>query len=208
MIKHSIKKVINLWSVCSNVNEYLDSILRDLMDEMRDELSCKYGKYVDDFDLAFEMDYGLNRILGKPDKIFGFSVTIYDDPFVSPIEHYIRLTAVERSRLIYNDKIDTYIYSQKMLNGAINNINKTFAEVHKMEKKNKDSMKIKNVIFSNPATIVMWEDGTKTIVRCGEGDTYDPEKGLAMAVTKKALGTNKSQSNYCDILKKWLPKED
>ena len=68
--------------------------------------------------------------------------------------------------------------------------------------------KIKNVIFNKPATIVIWADGSKTVVKCGEGDTYDPEKGLAMAIVKKALGTNKSQSNYCNILKKWLPKED
>lgn len=66
---------------------------------------------------------------------------------------------------------------------------------------------IKNVIFSGPCTIVMWEDGTKTIVRC-EKDVLDPEKGLAMAIAKKALGTNKSGSNYYDIFKKWLPKEE
>lgn len=66
---------------------------------------------------------------------------------------------------------------------------------------------IKNVIFSGPCTIVMWEDGTKTIVRC-EKDVLDPEKGLAMAIAKKAMGTNKSGSNYYDIFKKWLPKEE
>jgi hypothetical protein len=66
---------------------------------------------------------------------------------------------------------------------------------------------IKNVIFSGPCTIVLWEDGTKTIVRC-EKDALDPEKGLAMAIAKKALGTNKSGSNYYDIFKKWLPKDE
>ena len=66
--------------------------------------------------------------------------------------------------------------------------------------------KIKNVIFNDPATIVFWSDGTKTVVKCGENDIYDPEKGLAMAVAKKYLGTNKSHSNYMDEFKKWLPK--
>lgn len=65
--------------------------------------------------------------------------------------------------------------------------------------------KIKNVIFNDPATIVLWSDGTKTVVKCGENDFYDPEKGLAMAVAKKYLGTNKSHSNYMDEFKKWLP---
>ena len=68
--------------------------------------------------------------------------------------------------------------------------------------------KIKNVIFNDPATIVFWSDGTKTVVKCGENDIYDPEKGLAMAVSKKCLGTNKSHSNYMDEFKKWLPKEE
>ena len=68
--------------------------------------------------------------------------------------------------------------------------------------------KIKNVIFNDPATIVLWSDGTKTVVKCGENDIYDPEKGLAMAVAKKYLGTNKSHSNYMDEFKKWLPKEE
>lgn len=60
-------------------------------------------------------------------------------------------------------------------------------------------------IFNNPATIVKWSDGTKTVVKCGEHDTYDPEKGLAMAVTKKYFG---NEGNYYEIFKKWLPKED
>ena len=66
---------------------------------------------------------------------------------------------------------------------------------------------IKNVIFSGPCTIVIWEDKTKTVVRCNN-DVLDPEKGLAMAIAKKALGTNKSGSNYYDIFKKWLPEEE
>ena len=44
--------------------------------------------------------------------------------------------------------------------------------------------KIKNVIFNDPATIVFWNDGTKTVVKCGKNDTFDPEKGLAMAISK------------------------
>ena len=31
---------------------------------------------------------------------------------------------------------------------------------------------IKKVIFNDPATIVLWDDGTKTVVKCSEGDTY------------------------------------
>lgn len=64
---------------------------------------------------------------------------------------------------------------------------------------------IKQVIFNAPATIVIWYDGTKTVVKAGDGDVYDPEKGLAMAIAKKALG---NKGCYYDTFKKWLPKEE
>ena len=82
---------------------------------------------------------------------------------------------------------------------------------------------IKKVIFNNPATIVFWEDGTKTVVKArstktstlfADGqplmdfdtmDIFDPEKGLAMAIAKKALG---NEGNYYNEFQKWLPEEE
>ena len=64
---------------------------------------------------------------------------------------------------------------------------------------------IKNVIFNDPATIVFWEDGSKTVVKCQDGDEFDPEKGLAMAIVKKTYG---NKGSYCNKLKKWLPKKE
>ncbi len=43
------------------------------------------------------------------------------------------------------------------------------------------------VIFNNPATIVYWSDGTKTVVKACDKDTFDKEVGLAMAIAKKTL---------------------
>lgn len=63
---------------------------------------------------------------------------------------------------------------------------------------------IKDVIFNEPATIIIWKDGTKTVVKCQPGEGYDPEKGLAMAISKKSLG---NMGNYCEVFKKWLPEE-
>lgn len=63
--------------------------------------------------------------------------------------------------------------------------------------------KIKKVIFNDPATIVIWADGEKTVVKCQNGEPYDPEKGLAMAITKRALG---NKGNYFDEIKKWTAK--
>ena len=59
---------------------------------------------------------------------------------------------------------------------------------------------IKDVIFNDPATIVLWADGTKTVVKA-ENETFDPEKGLAMAISKRALG---GKYSYYDTFKKYV----
>ena len=64
---------------------------------------------------------------------------------------------------------------------------------------------IKKIIFNDPATIIIWGNGDKTIVKCGEGEFYDPEKGMAMAIAKHFLG---DKGNYYKTFKKWLPKEN
>lgn len=50
------------------------------------------------------------------------------------------------------------------------------------------SVNFKKVIFNDPATIIIWSDGTKTIVKAMEDDIYDPMVGLAMCICKKVLG--------------------
>lgn len=51
-------------------------------------------------------------------------------------------------------------------------------------------IKVEKVIFNKPATIVFWSDGTKTVVKCGENDTYDKEKGFFIACAKKLFGND------------------
>ena len=66
-------------------------------------------------------------------------------------------------------------------------------------------VKIKDVIFSDPATVVFWSDGTKTVVKTHGGEKYDKEKGLAMAIIKKITGNT---SNYYEIFKEWCGNGD
>lgn len=63
---------------------------------------------------------------------------------------------------------------------------------------------IKKVIFNDPATIVLWADGTKTVVKCQEDDVYSEEMGLALCFAKKALG---NKSNFNNIFKKHIPEK-
>lgn len=65
-----------------------------------------------------------------------------------------------------------------------------------------NSLNIKKIIFNNPKTIVLWGDGTKTIVSCGDGDIFDPYAGFCAAVTKKIFGSTSKVKKIIDTYSK------
>lgn len=61
---------------------------------------------------------------------------------------------------------------------------------------------IDHIVFSGPATIVFWEDGTKTVVKCMEGEKNERYAGFAAACMKKLFGSTsraKSVMNYFTV---------
>lgn len=58
---------------------------------------------------------------------------------------------------------------------------------------------IKKVIFNDPATIILWKDGTKTVVKCQEGDVYDKKIGFLLAIAKKYFGNTGKFNNFMRI---------
>ena len=46
-------------------------------------------------------------------------------------------------------------------------------------------------MYKPPATIVFWNDGTKTVAVCEKGDVYNRELGFALCVLKKKYGNKK-----------------
>lgn len=56
------------------------------------------------------------------------------------------------------------------------------------------NVSIRKVIFSNPATIVLWSD-----------EIFDKEKGLAMAIVKKMAGND---SRFHKVFKKWCKPDE
>ena len=59
----------------------------------------------------------------------------------------------------------------------------------------KDNMNHKKVIFSKPATIVIWEDGTKTVVKCSKNDKFKKSTGFLIAYLQKTSGMTKSETS-------------
>lgn len=68
--------------------------------------------------------------------------------------------------------------------------------------------KPKKVIYDEAAgvTVVLWMDGTKTIVRAAEGEEHDAYLGYCIALAKKMHGTNSALKR--DLEKVLVVKED
>lgn len=63
---------------------------------------------------------------------------------------------------------------------------------------------VKRVIFNPPATIIMWSDNTKSVVKCQDGEPFDPEKGFVLAYLKKLLGND---NTFNKEIHKWVKYE-
>ena len=143
------------------------------------------------------------KVLVGPDFYSGDYVLIFGSAVGSC---YFPRGAVDGIDIRYvRDIVPTKIVLKRRntLKNAINSVyglNSALRDV-----RNKQDL-IKDVIFNNPATIVYWVDGTKTVVKA-HNEKFDPEKGLAMAICKRFLGSNKSGSNFNNIFKKWLPEQ-
>ncbi len=124
--------------------------------------------------------------------------SIINNPYqrlIGDISHGYRYVDTDQLSQLERDYIES----------DMNELTKLYKEFSKMHNNKNIRNKIKKVIFNDPATIVFWSDGKKTVVKCGERDIYDPEKGLAMAIAKRALG---NEGNYYELFKKWLPEEN
>lgn len=62
---------------------------------------------------------------------------------------------------------------------------------------------ISSVIFHDPATIVYWSDGTKTVVKCQAGDMFSAETGLTTAMLKKFMGND---NTFNRVINDWLKR--
>lgn len=61
---------------------------------------------------------------------------------------------------------------------------------------------IDRVIFNDPATIILWKDGSKTVVKRSNDDIWDSEKGFCMAIIKKLYGNTSFIKRFME------PEED
>ena len=107
----------------------------------------------------------------------------------------------------HNDTYFTEQVAKDLLNSIYGTHSKTLKEEIQMKTKSQSACNpIKKVIFNDPATIVFWNDGTKTVVQA-HGDAFDPEKGLAMAICRHYLCDICGLERYDGVFKRYIPKE-
>lgn len=119
---------------------------------------------------------------------------------------YVSLN-VPRGNEIFDDEYLHFLL-EDIVKEKTKELNEQIEAAKKKEKKNKVNtfiFKIKKVEFHNPWTIVFWRDGSVTRVRCQAGETYDAEKGLAMAIIKHFF---EDTNYYNEIFKKFVDKDD
>ena len=71
-----------------------------------------------------------------------------------------------------------------------------------VKRKENTMMTPDRVLFSGPATIVFWPDGTKTVVKCAEGDDviFDRKTAIMWCFMKKMFGTTSHVNKMLDEL--------
>ena len=63
---------------------------------------------------------------------------------------------------------------------------------------------ISQVIFNEASatTVLIWADGQKTIVRCGEGETFDRYTGFMAAICKRLFGGTTTAKKFMNSIDK------
>lgn len=139
--------------------------------------------------------------------------SLYPNSFQKAFYEYV-LNDIESTKKRFNDIMNARI--------AMKHKELDTADINQIIKKEKDTMfvnyhqiysefckhpvflpEIEDVIFNPPATIVLWKDKSKTVVKTQNGEHYDPEKGLAMCILKKVYG---NKGRYFNNISKWTDK--
>lgn len=152
---------------------------------------------------CFDFENGVViRINGKDVKCKGIDL---NDGFSGSFGS-VAYKQAPKKESFYDDAVLDYLLSDLIQQKAKEAMKAIDKETKRIEHLRIDAINanIKNVIFNDPYTIILWKDGKKTIVKCQPGDVYDKEKGLALALVKHFM----YDSNYFNtIFKKWLPED-
>lgn len=124
--------------------------------------------------------YGLNAFKDVP---INFSAKPYE-PAVNYAEHDAKYVAEYMANFysIYKHKTE---FRCIILNSEVKEMNKP---IYKEDIDKQFKAAVKKVIFNGDATIVIWDDGSKTVVKRRKGERKDKEKAIMYCILEKQLG--------------------
>jgi hypothetical protein len=182
---YSFKPGLSHTAVCIYQKNFLNKLIKDFENKF-----TKFKEMEKEMYISKIHDAILKGEKSGTLEFGGVTVPVTLDDFTLQQDCYGE-SELEFKGLVTESEADIFNYIQNDIKSTEHLMDKIFGL---------NPFAIKKVIFNEPATIVMWADGTKTVVKTQNGETYDPEKGLAMAITKKALG---NKGNYFEVIKKW-----
>lgn len=178
-----VRKVVDYTE--DNLSKFIDACLGDIQNNhilpssvAKDILNTYYGMHSFKDREPTECKCSKSNAIG-----YGFRhATIYSEPFT--------IDKNETDKMCSIDMFDIIKEMQKM----------------KKSIKKPVTNPIEKVIFNPPATIVFWKDGSKTVVKA-QGDIFNPETGLAMAIARHYLCDVCGLERYDGVFNRYLPKD-
>lgn len=152
-------------------------------------------------------------------KYIGVKFTTHDKPFEAKGQvYYYKTNLAIEPRAAFVIESNGYTYDNPVIvvsiSGKAPDPSRDYKEITKMKpiayipRVLPDWIKPRHVTFSpdkSQITCIVWENGEKTIVKCGENDIFDFEKGFAMAVITRLYGKSETKK----LVKKFItPAED
>ena len=184
-------------------------ISNDLMEHQY--LKEKYGVDVSRYDIGkfLIVDKETNRYLIQNADSFNANYEVANRESIYPMIPF--KNAEDRPKLNVFSNGSVYDWLRKEFSGVA--CAPTFKHIDiREQKKEKNTMYgksktinfcVNKVIFNGPATIVIWGDGTKTVVKCKDGDSYSKWAGFAMCIAKRLYG-----EDFHFIFRHWCGVED
>lgn len=128
----------------------------------------------------------------------GFVEAVRNEPLLQ--EYHYRVRTDDNTLLFVPEKhlynsIDFKSVSEPTISQEVKT-NKVEPEHREKEVQAKIKDAIKKVIFSGNRTIIIWDDGTKTIVKCSDDEEFDKYAGFSAAIVKALFGSTFAAQNF------------
>ena len=104
--------------------------------------------------------------------------------FIDEIDEFMQTVYKELEQEINNSFLENELAEDEIDNDL--NLIRMIEELE--EEEQYDYLAYERIIFNDPATIVIWADGTRTVVKACKEDKFDKGVGLKTALLQRVFG--------------------